>query len=251
MARGKAKKPNPETAPPPRGKEALRLILGVFFGIFGVYTLVAMISFLFTWAQDQSLLSHPDIFNPFVPVENGGGKLGFLWSNLLVGKWFGLGAFIIPFFFLAISFLCLKIKNIRLVRVFLLSAFGCIILSVFSSFVFEFTPMKTWFGSGVGGSYGHYVNRWLIAMLGNIGTGLLLLGLFCAWVLIVFSGLAKWIWRKMHRKPEYEVGLAVGATEGKGVPKIVPDSSEEFLEIDMSEEEELGEIGRASCRERV
>ena len=200
MAKKKDKKPNPETAPPPQGREALRLILGVFFGIFGVYTLVAMISFLFTWAQDQSLLSHPDIFSPFVPVENGGGKLGFLWSNLLVGKWFGLGAFIIPFFFLAISFLCLKIRNIRLVRVFLLSAFGCIILSVLSSFAFSFTAMNEWFGFGVGGSYGYFVNNWLIAMLGNMGTGLLLMGLFCAWLLIVFSGLAKWIWQKMHRK---------------------------------------------------
>ena len=242
MAKKKTKKTNPETAPPPQGKAALRLILGVFFGIFGVYTLVAMISFLFTWAQDQSLLSHPDIFNPFVPVENGGGKLGFLWSNLLVGKWFGLGAFIIPFFFLAISFLCLKIKSIRLIRVFLLSAFGCIILSVFSSFLFGFTAMSTWFGSGVGGSYGHYVNHWLIAMLGNLGTGLLLFGLFWAWVLIVFSGLAKWIWRKTHRKlvPKTEVGDAMDTTK---TADSAP--SEVFIEIDEGEEDEdVGEKDR-------
>jgi DNA segregation ATPase FtsK/SpoIIIE and related proteins len=247
MAKKKLKKPNPETAPPPQGKAALRLIFGVFFGIFGVYTLVAMISFLFTWAQDQSLLSHPDIFNPFVPVENGGGKLGFLWSNLLVGKWFGLGAFIVPFFFLAISFLCLKIRNIRLVRVFLLSAFGCIILSVFSSFVFEFTAMKAWFGSGVGGSYGHYVNQWLRAMLGNIGTGLLLFGLFWAWLLIVFSGLAKWIWRKMHWKQELEAGV----TDSKTGSEIASVEPEEFLEIDISESENLGGIGENGVKMEI
>ncbi|MCL1974290.1 MAG: DNA translocase FtsK 4TM domain-containing protein, partial [Bacteroidetes bacterium] len=120
----KKRKPNPEAAPAPRGMEAWRIVGGLFFGLFGIYTLVALISFLFTWAQDQSLLWHPDIFTPFTAVdnvENGGGKLGFLWSHFLVGKLFGLGAFIIPFFFLALSFFCLKIRRISIVRVFLLS----------------------------------------------------------------------------------------------------------------------------------
>ena len=204
----RSKKESPETAPPPRGKEAWRIIIGLFFCLFGVYTLVALVSFLFTWAQDQSFLTHPDLFNPAISVDNDGGKIGFLWSNFLVGKLFGLGAFIIPFFFLSLSLFCLKIKRISILRVLLLSVFGCIILSVFGSFIFSFTAMSEWFGSGVGGSYGYFVNRYLISMLGVAGTGLLLTALFFLWFFCLYPKLIVWLWRRMHRSEfenEFEV----------------------------------------------
>ena len=185
-------------APPPKGKEAWKLFFGVFFCFFGVYTLVVLISFLFTWTRDQSLIMHPDLFSPLVPVENGGGKLGFLWAHFLIGRLFGLGAFIIPFFFISISLFCLKIRNIKLVRVFLLSLFGCIILSVFSSFIFSFTSMNKWFGSGVGGSYGYFVNRYVVSLLGSPGTGLLLAMLFLTWLFFLFPRLPSIIWRFIH-----------------------------------------------------
>ena len=203
MAKRKRKE-NPETAPPPKGKEAWRIITGTFFGFFGVYTLVVLVSFLFTWSQDQSLVTHPNLFDLSVSVDNGGGKLGFLWSQFLMGKLFGLGAFIIPFFLLAVSFFCLKIRNISLIKTFLLSVFGCIILSVLCSFVFGFTAMNEWFGSGVGGSYGYFVNRYLISILGISGTGLLLFALFFIWLLFLFPLLSPWLWRKMHRTDKVE-----------------------------------------------
>ena len=104
---------NAETAPTPKGGEAFKLITGLFFAAMSVYTLVAMLSYLFTWAEDQSLLSRPDAWSAIVPVENGAGKLGFFWSNLLLSKLFGLGAFIIPFFFAAVAIYSLKIKRVR------------------------------------------------------------------------------------------------------------------------------------------
>ena len=196
----KKKKENPETAPPPKGREAWRIITGLCFCLFGIYTLVALVSFLFTWTQDQSFLTHPDFFSSSVSVDNGGGKLGFLWAHFLVGRLFGLGAFVIPFFLLAISLFCLKIRRISLVRVFLLSIFGCIILSVFGSYLFGFTAMNEWFGSGVGGSYGYFVNRYLITILGISGTGLTLVALLFIWLLSLFPGLSSWIWRTTHKK---------------------------------------------------
>ncbi|MCL2727715.1 MAG: DNA translocase FtsK [Bacteroidales bacterium] len=208
----KKKKENPETAPPPKGKEALRIIIGLFFCLFGVYTLVALVSFLFTWTQDQSLLTHPNLFNSSVSADNGGGKLGFLWAHFLVGRLFGLGAFVIPFFLLALSLFCLKIRRISLVRVCLLSVFGCIILSVFCSYVFSFTAMNEWFGWGVGGSYGYFVNRYLITMLGIPGTGLILSALFFIWLLFLFPGLSSWIWQTIHRK-KVDVEASIEAEE--------------------------------------
>lgn len=197
-----------ETAPPPKGGEALRLISGLFFTALSLYTLIALLSYLFTWAEDQSLLTHPDVWNTLVAVENGGGKLGFFWANFLLSKLFGLGAFIFPFFFAAIAIYCLKIKNLKLVRISYLTIYGAIILSILFSFIFGFTRFEDWFGSGVGGSYGYYVNQWLIAMLGTPGAGALIVVAFISWLVLLNNNLVHWInnglYRLFHRTPSEE-----------------------------------------------
>ena len=73
-----------ESAPPPKGMEAFKLISGLFFLAFAIYTFISLGSYLFTWAEDQSLLSRNDVWSTLVPVENGGGKLGFFWANFLL-----------------------------------------------------------------------------------------------------------------------------------------------------------------------
>jgi S-DNA-T family DNA segregation ATPase FtsK/SpoIIIE len=202
----KKKSTNPETAPPPKGSEAFQLITGLFFAALSVYTLVALLSYVFTWAEDQSLLSRPDVWSTIVPVENGAGKLGFFWSNLLLSKLFGLGAFIIPFFFGAVAIYALKIKKVRLLRIFFITLYGAIILSLLFSFIFGFTRFDDWFGNGVGGSYGYAVNRWLIGMLGPVGAGSLIFVLFTTWLVLLSYSVVLWINRVIssifHRKPK-------------------------------------------------
>ena len=86
-----------------------RFSCGLFFAVLTIFTLVSLISFLFTWDSDQSLLTHPDMMDSVVSADNGGGKIGFLWANFLISKLFGLGAFVIPFFLF--FFLLFKRKN--------------------------------------------------------------------------------------------------------------------------------------------
>jgi S-DNA-T family DNA segregation ATPase FtsK/SpoIIIE len=215
MAKKKSKSSalSAEDTPPPKGMEAFRLIIGLFFGAFAVYTFIALLSYLFTWAEDQSLLTNSDVWSTLVPAENGGGKIGFFWANLLLSRLFGLGAFIIPFFFLGIFLYALKIKKIRIVKLFFLSISGAIIFSVFFSYIFGFTKFETWFGNGVGGSYGYFVNEWLTTMLGNTGAGALLIVLLAVWLVILSKGFVKWfnrmVERIFHRKPK-GVNSAVG-----------------------------------------
>ncbi|MCK9627041.1 MAG: DNA translocase FtsK [Bacteroidales bacterium] len=181
-----------ESAPPPKGMEAFKLISGLFFLAFAVYTFISLGSYLFTWAEDQSLLSRNDVWSTIVPVENGGGKLGFFWANFLLSDLFGLGAFVIPFFFLGIALYCLKIKRTSLLKLFFITVFGAIIFSIFFSYVFGFTKFDTWFGNGVGGSYGYYVNLWLIDMLGASGAGALIIVMMVFWLALVSFGVVKW-----------------------------------------------------------
>ena len=105
--------------------------------------------------------------------------------KVLVSKLFGLGAFVIPFFFGGVALFCLKIKRVRLLRLFFISLFGCIIISVLFSYIFSFTSFDNWFGGGAGGSYGYYVNEWLKGMVGNIGAGAIIAVALIAWLITI------------------------------------------------------------------
>lgn len=194
--------------------DSVRLVTGCFFVLAGIYTLVALGSYLVSWSIDQSLLSEKNILNNLSPVENIGGKAGFLWADLLVGKLFGIGAFIIPFFFIGVAFLCFKIKRIRIVPFFLLSAFGCVIVSVACAFLFGFTPWKHLFSSGAGGAYGHYANQWLVNVLGRTGTGLLILFVLVLWIVLSSSRFVRWCFSR-GKRPEDSLPklLAAGKSE--------------------------------------
>lgn len=173
----------------PVRKDALYLICGLVSLIIAVYTLIALISYVFTWAQDQSALSDSTLFSSLQEVDNGGGKIGWWWANLLISKLFGLGAFIIPFFFGGVALFCLKIKKVHLLKLFFISVFGCILISVFFSFIFSFTSVDTLFGTSAGGSYGYYVNNWLKSMVGSIGTAAILLIAIIGWLIVINKGL--------------------------------------------------------------
>lgn len=189
----KKKNSTPEVDASPAGRDALRLVSGLFSLVMGVFTLVALFSYLFTWAEDQSLLNRNDVWTSFVPVENGGGKIGFFWAKLLFSDLFGLGALIIPFLFLGLAFYCLKLKKVKLLKLFFITVYGAIILSIAFSYIFSFTSVNDLFGSGVGGSYGYFVNRWLISMLGATGAGAVIGVFTIVWLILISYKFVGWI----------------------------------------------------------
>ncbi|MBQ7900619.1 MAG: hypothetical protein IJ365_01470, partial [Clostridia bacterium] len=80
-----------EVAVPGR-KESLYLLCGLASLALAFYTLVSLLSYLFTWADDQSLFADNGLLGTVMQVENGGGKVGLVWANFLISKLFGLGA---------------------------------------------------------------------------------------------------------------------------------------------------------------
>lgn len=169
----------------PHRKDAIYLVCGLVSLVVAVFTFVSLVSYVFTWAEDQSLFSNKDMFNTLIDVENDGGKMGLYWANFLVTKLFGLGAFIIPFFFIGVALFCLRIRKIKVVKLFFVSLIGCILISVAFSYIFSFTKFDTWFGSGAGGSYGYYVNNWLKSMIGVIGTGSIIGVTIIIWLIVI------------------------------------------------------------------
>ncbi|MBR1539162.1 MAG: DNA translocase FtsK 4TM domain-containing protein [Bacteroidales bacterium] len=187
-------------------RRIIRIVLGVLCGILTLYTLAALLSYVFTWTSDQSLAFNPQMFSLDTAAENAGGKIGYLWANLLISKWFGLGAFAIPAFLAFLTVYCFRIKKVNLLRVFLLCAFGAIIFSVLLAYIFGFTSFDSMFGSGAGGSYGHYANRWLCDKLGKAGTAGVLVAVLFLYACLLTPKAAFWlddlIYGISHREPK-------------------------------------------------
>lgn len=173
-----------ELAAPSR-KDGIYLMCGLVALAVAIFTLIALISYIFTWAKDQSAFSEDQVLSSLLSVNNGAGGIGLYWAQFLISKLFGLGAFIIPFFFFGVALFCLKIKKVKLLRLFFVTLFGCILLSVLFSFIFSFTSVDRWFGTGAGGSYGYYINKWLKAMFGIYGTAGILAIAVIAWIIII------------------------------------------------------------------
>lgn len=153
----------------------VRIIFGIIFAMLAFYTLAALFSYLFTWTSDQSLIFENRLFSNEVSAENSGGKLGFFWADLLVADLFGLGAFILPFLFGAVSLACFRVRKVNLLRVSLVCLFGSIVVSVLLAYLFSLFAGKDILTSGAGGSYGHYANAWLCSVVGPVGAGFILL----------------------------------------------------------------------------
>ena len=172
------------------GKDVLTLF-GIVFFILAVYTFISLVSYLFTWASDQSIISDNSIVGTMLDMENdanvknSGSLIGLLWSNFLVSKLFGVGSFIVPFFFGGVSLYCFKKGSVNLWGLIYLSIFGCIIVSVTFSYILTMTSVDNWFGTGAGGSYGHYANQFLIKAVGAPGAALILLFAIILWLVCV------------------------------------------------------------------
>ena len=155
-------------------REAIRLFCGLLFLLLAAYTLISIISYLFTWREDQNTLLNGSVMDMNSEISNNGGRIGAAWADLLVSKLFGLSAAIIPFFFLGIALIALKIRKISILKLIFTSLYGCIIVSLALSFIFSFTEYNLLFGGGAGGSYGYYMNIWMIEMVGVPGTAFII-----------------------------------------------------------------------------
>jgi S-DNA-T family DNA segregation ATPase FtsK/SpoIIIE len=215
-------------------KNVLRFVLGVLFFLFSAYTVVVFISYLFTWNTDQSLLQRPADAS-LVEAANQGGTLGFRWGNLLIGKYFGLAAFFIPFLIFLLGCWCFKIKRISLYKGFITALTGLVLFSVLFGFVFGYTPWESLFGNGLGGMHGFHISRWLVVSLGIVGTALLLLFLLLLWCIMVDKRIVSQFMPKPGKRSD--AGSEERRTEKEEQDEKGEEEEEDDEEDDVDEEE--------------
>ena len=223
--------------PSPLGR-SLRLLTGILLALVAVYTFATLLSYVFTWSKDQSLLSNPELFSPGQKSFNVGGKVGFLWADLLVARLFGFGAFTVPIFLGVLSLFFLRIRRVNLIRAFAICFLGAILFSVFFSYLFSFFDTSL-LGGAPGGSYGYYASLWLCNLLGRLGAGFVILILLVAWAMLLSGKVALWfdrfIYFTTHRsappaEPADEDAFEQFDDEPMPAVEAVPDTQDDLPE---------------------
>ena len=218
----------------PDKKSLILKVLGLIVGIFAIFTLVASVSYLLTWQEDQSIMSAPDMLDKGVEVSNAAGKIGYRWGYFLVCRFLGLGSFALIFLLGVSAFrLFFWNRSIGFLRMTLISVSGAFLSSLILAFIsLQFTS-DVFFGGGLGGDAGHGVIVWLENLVGPIVVGVILLVLTVVWGLFVSGRFAHWFAvAGMEKKQK----VSVGDFDVKSLLKD-NDQEKESSEEEMSPEE--------------
>lgn len=214
----------------------LRILSGFICLAITIFTVVALVSYIFTWTADQSLVRDSQVLSSAAEeASNSGGRLGLVWADFLISKLFGLGAFAVPFFFGAISIGCFRIRKVNVLRLFIVSLIGAIVISLILAYLSGFTKYEFLLGNGLGGSYGRHAVIWLRSMLGNVGTGCVLMILLLLWLVLLSKKVAlrfdDLMWDVAQRSRRVKDVVASEESE------VLAEDDETFDDIDTSEPE--------------
>lgn len=168
-----------------------------------LFTFVSLVSYLFTWKVDESNAADPQLLNADVEFSNLCGKTGYLWSELLVSKCFGLGSFVLVFLLGATAYkLFFKNREFGLLRVTFLSISGAFVSSLVFAFFSALFGGDNAFGGGLGGDAGCAVVSFSASLMGMIVTGFIILLLVVGWLLLCSSRFRHWFAVVGDRKPQ-------------------------------------------------
>ena len=163
-----------------------KISIGSAFTLLSLYLFLACISYLFTWTLDQDKVLNRSLFDFLFdsaqePVDNWLGKFGAWTSHLLIYRLFGISSFILCFL--------LFLTGIKIL-------FGKSIFHIGRSFTIGLTYMiwtsilLGYFSYSVnylGGTFGFYLNEWMILTFGKIGTISLIIMAFYVLTAIQFN----------------------------------------------------------------
>jgi S-DNA-T family DNA segregation ATPase FtsK/SpoIIIE len=145
-----------------------KVILGSSLTLLSIYLFLACLSYLFTWTADQDRILQRSFFDYIfdgteAPVQNWLGKFGAWTSHLLIYRLFGVTSFVICFLmFISGIRILFDYTIVPLGRAFTISIAYMIWGSVFLGFFSENLNY-------LGGTFGFYVNEWLLLTLGSFG----------------------------------------------------------------------------------
>jgi S-DNA-T family DNA segregation ATPase FtsK/SpoIIIE len=161
--------------------------------LLSIYLFLACLSYLFTWTEDQDRILQRSFFDYIfdtteAPVQNWLGKFGAWTSHLLIYRLFGITSFGICFLLLISGIRILfDYTIIPLGKAFTITIAYMLWGSIFLGFFSENLNY-------LGGTFGFYVNEWLMLTLGSFGSfALSLVFLYIITTLIFNPNYSSWL----------------------------------------------------------
>jgi len=218
-------KMKPETVEKVVAKELWRderthKIIGAFFLLIAFLLFVAFTSYLFTWQEDQSILSNgAKILLPKndAPAANMLGTAGAYFSDVFIRQGFGIASYLFCtlFFIIGVNlFFGRRLFSLSRNIKYLIT--GLIVISVSASFIMHGQAFA-W-----GGAAGDTMNMWLQQVVGKVGTAAILLVAILSYI----------IWRF---NPVFKLSPKKATEQEEGATLTIDDS----FEIDRAGENEL------------
>ncbi len=178
--KAKAPAPSVRAKKSPQGDSTVVYIVSLIIFFFSIFALVSVSSYFLTWREDQSI--DFDSFFVLDPLEarNIMGRLGAVMGNLFVGRWFGIFGILVPLLMTIVSLYLFRIKRRHMRKSFV----SLLMLMVTGSLAAAhfFPESDGVFGSCLGGGFGYYTTEWMETLLGNFGTGFIIVMLVCLWL---------------------------------------------------------------------
>lgn len=203
--------------------------LGVVFAVFFLFSLIALVSYLFTWKPDKSVLGDPMMTDADVHVSNGGGKLGLKWADFLISDCFGLGSFALLVVLFAFSARLINSWwRTSLLRTVLGCMLGAFNLSMFLAFAGKLCNVPAAFGSGLGGRMGAFGFAFLQNHLG-LPVAVVIVVLLCiASLMLVSRGFTNWL-NGLFKKKEKPVIEEDFEEEEEEIEEKMPETEEDEI----------------------
>jgi S-DNA-T family DNA segregation ATPase FtsK/SpoIIIE len=153
--------------------ERTKKILGAICLLTTVFVFVAIVSYLFSWQEDQDIVHHAGIkiFGNDAPkVHNMLGVLGAYIAHTLVYNGFGIASILLATFFFVLGVNLLFEKNIfSLTKNLKYLSVSLVVISTTLAFC-STNSQLSW-----GGAVGDFISNWLSGVFGRFGTGAIIL----------------------------------------------------------------------------
>jgi DNA segregation ATPase FtsK/SpoIIIE, S-DNA-T family len=183
--------------PPFLSPDRILRMIGVGLIFLSIFTLLALVSYCFTWKIDQDKVlkfTWQLFFSRELIVENNLGRLGALLSHFFMFRLFGIGAFLLPYWFFALGAnMAFRMRIFPFLKTTLRVCFGLVFLPLMAAFLYPSAAFP------IDGGMGKMLYGWLSTLLGVLGLGILLFGSLFAFLIWRFRGPIKKLladWRR-------------------------------------------------------
>ena len=151
-------------------------IIGMLVCFFTIYVSIAVLSYFFTGASDQSIVQNltiNDVLSKKEVVENWTGLLGAYLADVIINRWFGVASLFLVFFAGSMGAKWMKICKMHLFKRFIVCSLLTIWGSLLLAFVFQWISNILFFYPG--GQHGQMICDLLTDHIGFVGLLLVLL----------------------------------------------------------------------------